>query len=617
MENNIQKDSIFKVGNVISVDGRTVRVSVDKSKNSANLLYNGELIKNVSVNSYIKIIKGFTKIIGKVEGEFTDEDKAFSKKGYGREKDKVKRILNISLLGFFGPKGFERGIKELPLIDNLCFLLDSNEHDLVHDFIKKNDAPLEIGRLTHEKGLAIQIGINGLFASHIGIFGNTGSGKSYTLAKIYNSLFVKYSDSHTFLKNARFFLIDFNGEYCDKDRLIDADRKSSFRLSTMKENGLDQFPISEKAITDYAFWGLILEATEKTQLPFIRRALKSEKIKEKIASTDSLKEFLKETIEKAIVKEDKNLKFGIIEDLLTQVGDCIVESNMNDILQEFREKLKFHNANTSYFFVDEAGTKHWGLDAVPFTNAILENLEFADVKDVLNKIRLSLVLKYHDEIVGGFSNIEHLSPLINRIAPKIKDLIKLIEIDDNPGLKNICIVSLREVNVQMRKMLPLLICKQLYDEKKESRDSKSYLNIIVDEAHNILSEVSERESETWKDYRLETFEEIIKEGRKFGVFLTIASQRPSDISSTIISQLHNFFLHRLINNNDIKAVEKSISYLDKLSFESLPILPTGTCIFAGLAAQVPVMIDVGLIDEKYEPDNKTQNLIANWTDKKD
>jgi DNA helicase HerA-like ATPase len=614
MENKIQKDSIFKVGRVISVDGRTVRVSVDKSKNSANLLYNGDLIKNVSVNSYIKIIKGFTKIIGKVEGEFTDEDKAYSNKNYGREKDKVKRVLNISLLGFFGQKGFERGIKELPLIDNLCFLLDSEEHNLVHDFIKNGDSPLEIGRLTHEKGLDIKIGINGLFASHIGIFGNTGSGKSYTLAKIYNSLFTKYSNSNGFNKNAKFFLIDFNGEYCDGDRLIDSNRKSSFRLSTMKEEGIDHFPVSEKGIRDYTFWALILEATEKTQLPFIRRALSSTKIKERISNNESLIELLKQLIEKIIVKEDKNLKFGTIEDLLAQVGECFEESNFSFILSNLHFSLRFHNKNSTYYYVDSDGDEYYGPNAVPYVNKELDSLEFNLETGLLNKIRLTLVLKYHDEIINGFSNIEHLSPLINRIGPKIKDLSKLIVVNNNPDLKNICIVSLREVNVQMRKMLPFLICKQMYEEKKEIKIEGNYLNIIIDEAHNILSEVSERESETWKDYRLETFEEIIKEGRKFGVFLTIASQRPSDISSTIISQLHNFFLHRLINNNDIKAVEKSISYLDKLSFESLPILPTGTCIFAGLAAQVPVMIDIGTIEEKYEPDNKTLNLTEKWTD---
>ena len=99
--------------------------------------------------------------------------------------------------------------------------------------------------------------------------------------------------------------------------------------------------------------------------------------------------------------------------------------------------------------------------------------------------------------------------------------------------------------------------------------------------------------------------------------MTIASQRPSDISATIISQLHNFFLHRLINNNDIKAVERTVSYLDKLSFESLPILPTGTCILAGLSAQVPVMIDIGKIKPESEPDNKTMLLIENWKDELD
>jgi DNA helicase HerA-like ATPase len=75
----------------------------------------------------------------------------------------------------------------------------------------------------------------------------------------------------------------------------------------------------------------------------------------------------------------------------------------------------------------------------------------------------------------------------------------------------------------MRKILPLLFCKMLYNDKKAENDDRNYLNLIIDEAHNILSESSERESEQWKDYRLETFEEIIKEGRKFGVFLTIAS----------------------------------------------------------------------------------------------
>ena len=183
----ILKDSVFKVGQVISIDGRNVRVRVDKNKNSSHLLYKGKLLKNISVGSYIKIVKGFTKIIGKVEGEFIEEDRLNLNKEYGNNKDKIQRVLSVSMLGFFDDKNsFQRGIKELPLVYDECFLLEHEEFEKVHDFIKKGDAPLHIGYLSQEKGQEINIGVNSLFASHIGIFGNTGSGKSYTLAKLYS-----------------------------------------------------------------------------------------------------------------------------------------------------------------------------------------------------------------------------------------------------------------------------------------------------------------------------------------------------------------------------------------------------------------------------------------------
>ena len=203
----------------------------------------------------------------------------------------------------------------------------------------------------------------------------------------------------------------------------------------------------------------------------------------------------------------------------------------------------------------------------------------------------------------------------------MKDIGKVIKITKD-GVSDFwdgnffSVINLNEANINIKKLIPLLVSFKLYSEHKKKKidQTEQSLNIIIDEAHNILSYASQRESETWKDYRLETFEEIIKEGRKFGVFLTIASQRPSDISSTIISQLHNYFLHRLINNKDIMAIEKTVSYLDKVSFDSLPILPTGVCILAGLMAQVPVIVKVDEIEKKHEPNNKTIDLVSNWKD---
>lgn len=611
MNDILQKDSIFKVGKVIAVEGRVIRVEVDKAKNSAHLLYQGKLLRNISVNGYVKITKGFTRIIGKVEGESIIEDKQFTNKKYTSEKQKIKRILQVSLLGFFSSKGFERGIKELPLINNECFLLDLPEFEDVHNFVKKKDAPLTLGTLTHENNQEIKVGINDLFASHIGIFGNTGSGKSYTLAKIYRELLLKYIREDKFKENAKFFFIDFNGEYVNDNVILNRQYKNIYSLNTRIEK--DKFPISEDLITDYNFWALVLEATEKTQKPFLKRAIENDWLEDKIEDNHSLLQFTKSLISKIIDKEDNNLKTGIIIDLLYNLEDCLSNNNIGEIANVLRRKLQFHNLNSTFYFVHDDGTKYYDNDSIPYVEEILDQIKFDEIQDeLLLKIRLRIILQFHHEIINGYSNIEHLSPLLKRTPSRINDLRKVITISDIEPELNITIVSLRDVNIQMRKMLPLLICKQLYENKKEANEKEKYLNIIIDEAHNILSSVSQRESETWKDYRLETFEEIIKEGRKFGTFLTIASQRPSDISATIISQLHNFFLHRLINNNDIKAVERTVSYLDKLSFESLPILPTGTCILAGLSAQVPVMIDIGKIQSEAEPDNKTMLLIENW-----
>lgn len=628
MNNNdqISEDSIFRVGKVISVKGRMIEVKVDKTKNSSHLMYKGELLKNISVGGYIKIIKGFTKIIGKVDGEFITEDKQFLKKEYGSEKEKINRILNVSLLGFFKGNSFERGIKELPLIDNECYLLHSKEFDQVHNFIKKGDDSVVLGTLALEKGQEIKVGINGLFASHIGIFGNTGSGKSYTLAKIYRELFDKYKDKKNFKKNAKFFLIDFNGEYVDdKDDniIVEKKYKNVYKLSTRTKTGKNKFPITVETLNDPDFWIVFLEATEKTQTPFLRRSVNNPYVAAKIKDKDELKKHIGDMIFSATFEGDRTIERTVVINMLTEIRNCLGNNaTINTLLNDYQLHLKYHSVQNKFYYED-GGARIFSNEVNYRTQCIDNKIDLLDIATDqitdIDEIRLQIILQYYDDIIRGFSNKEHLAPLIKRLDKRIDDLRKVVEVkkaEDIDGKKNITVVSLRDVNMSIRKILPLLLCKRIYNEKKEDNDEKKYLNIIVDEAHNILSEDSERESEQWKDYRLESFEEIIKEGRKFGVFLTIASQRPSDISPTIISQLHNYFLHRLINNEDIRAIERTISFLDKVSFEYLPILPTGTCIFAGLTANVPVVIDIGKIEpEDCEPRNKTITLTDKWNDK--
>lgn len=619
---HISEDAIFKIGKVISVDGRTIKVKVDKTKNTSHLLYKGELLRNISVGGYIKIVKGFTRIVGKVEGEFITEDRQFQKRHYGSEREKINRVLSISLLGFFKGASFERGIKELPLIDNECFLLHKSEFDQVHNFIRKGDDALAIGTLSLEKGQEIRVGVNGLFASHIGIFGNTGSGKSYTLAKIYRELFERYKAKRKFRKKAAFFLIDFNGEYVDaKSRhiIVDAKYKNTFRLSTRDANG-DKFPIENSILSEPDFWVVFLEATEKTQTPFLRRAVENNFIAPRIKNEADFRGLIGRLIFAATTEGNRDLEKAVVINLLSELRTCLNNNaTVGALLDDYRNHLQFHSGQHKFYY--QANGAQTFSDNPNFRSNIVDakvaGLHInTNELTLIDEIRLRVVIQYYDEIIRGFSNREHLAPLIKRMDKRIDDLKKVIEVrqaEPGVGKRNITIVSLKDVNLQMRKILPLLFCKMLYNDKKAENDDRNYLNLIIDEAHNILSESSERESEQWKDYRLETFEEIIKEGRKFGVFLTVASQRPSDISPTIISQLHNYFLHRLINNEDIKAVEKTISYLDKVSFDYLPILPTGTCIVAGLLANIPVVIDIGKIEpSKHEPKNKTITLTDKW-----
>lgn len=614
--NHLMQDSIFKIGEVISVDGRKVKVKVDKSKNSSHILYQGELLKNISVGSYIKIIKGFTKIIGKVEGEFINEDKPFLGKEYGKQSDKILRTLQVSMLGYFNGEKFERGIKELPLVYDECFLLDNREFEKVHDFIRKGDKPLEIGSLALEKGQKINIGVNSLFASHIGIFGNTGSGKSYTLAKIYETLFKRFQDQPSFVNNTKFFLFDFNGEYINKhegeeDNVIVAERfKNIYDLSTRMQSPR-KFPITEDEINDINFWSIYLSATEKTQTPFLKRAIDNSFYSSKFNEITDFRYAIRNILEILIDNKNKVEK-GDIQTFLKEIhyvmGDRIQQ--LTQFIDDLQAHLIFNS--TTYKYEYNNGTRYYEESFPTCVYGQLNNITaHLDQISPLEKIRLKIIFQYYYELARFDLNSEHISPLLKRLK-RIEDLDKVITIGNSENTMNFNVISLKNVNAEMKKILPLLICKQIYDKQKQQRETGRYLNIIIDEAHNILSHISERESSTWKDYRLETFEEIIKEGRKFGVFLTISSQRPSDISPTIISQLHNYFLHRLINNNDILAVEKTISYLDKVSFEYLPILPTGTCIFAGLAAQVPVVLDVGKIESGFEPKSETIDLVMNW-----
>lgn len=618
----LDADAVFTVGRVASVEGRRVKVRVDKLKNTAHLLYRGQIVRNVGVGSYVKIAKGFVELVGKVEGESIHEDRGGSRE-YGRPGDRIARTLDVSLIGFLDDGRFKRGVRELPLLDNECFVLRDDEFRAIHALAASGRAMLEIGVLAMEPTQPVWIDVDAIFGSHVGILGNTGSGKSYTLAKLYHELFRKHAVDPKFATASRFLLIDFNGEYVDRPAaegpestnvIVGNADKVSYRLSTRSQDGRDRLPMSREALHDPLFWTVLLDATEKTQAPFIRRVLSSRYWDRVLTDSNELHAAVAGIVWRATRTSDPGIDRQTATYILRDVESCLGDAatdELADLIQDFSANLQYHSGVAAYYWGSKYND-HDDWEQFIKTKVLCVELDFGEM-DPINLIRFRIILQYYSDIVSGHANREHLSPLIKRLNSRVDDVRKVICVSaDELVTKPLTVISMREVNLDMRKVIPMLLCKNVYDQKKEQPVEGSYLNIIIDEAHNILSTQSTRESDAWRDYRLETFEEIIKEGRKFGVFLTIASQRPHDISETIISQLHNYFLHRLINNLDIHAIERAVAYLDAVSFESLPILATGSCVMAGVSAQVPVIIEIGALPEEAVPDSRTMSVVEAW-----
>ncbi|NLT52649.1 MAG: ATP-binding protein [Ignavibacteria bacterium] len=615
IERELIRESIFIIGHVLSVDGRIVKIKLNKNKNHSHILFEGKTVKNVSVGGYVKIVKGFVSIIGKVEGEFISEEKYFNKE-YNKEETKINRILQVSLFGHFEGNCFKQGIKEMPLIDNECFLLNREEFNALHQFYKNSQKSIVIGNLTEEPSQTIRLGANNLFASHIGIFGNTGSGKSNTLAKIYTELFKEFDNLEEFKKRSDFVIIDFNGEYIGDDMITI--NKTVYELSTGKDGSKKKYPITKENLNKVEVLSVLLEATEKTQKPFLDRVVRNDYLDDEEKFNNRVIFDIEEICRNIIDKKDKNIREGVVVEVFGRLLNLVSdesEEGIKNIKKDIENNLHFHSGTNDYYW-STTDTSNFNNNTPIYDNKIktaVDSLKFKN--DEFSKLKLKIILNYFRETIKGYSNQEHIGPLIGRTFRKFDMLEKLIEVNGETDINNLTVLCLRDVNIEMKKIIPLIVCKQLYEKKKES-NNKTSLHIIVDEAHNILSTMSQRESETWKDYRLETFEEIIKEGRKFGVFLTIASQRPYDISPTIISQLHNYFIHRLINDNDINAVEKAVAYLDKLSFQSIPILPVGSCFVAGLASDIPVKVDIDLLEENKRPKSGTVDLEKEWSNNK-
>lgn len=621
----------YVIGNVIEVNGTKVKILMNDKSGLEQIHYNGIYYAGISIGSYIGIIRGNNQIIGRIDREYL-EDLYKDSTDHTFAKGRYQRIIEASLIGNLSRSNIDYGLKLFPLIYSEVTLLTFEEVSTIltgNKVIINNVIP--IGN-TLSSAVPIGLSWHKLFNTHIGIFGNTGSGKSNTLAKIYTEIFKLNDDKTVKIQDKSLFVvIDFNGEYIGENVLNS--NKTVIRLNTHK-NGGDKLSLPAKYFWDIETLSILFSATEKVQKPFLHNAIKFFIDEE---CCDISNEKLISGIASAfynVFKSNNNPNSLLLNKIIYIIEEITEIDRANiwssEIINLF--SLQWHSNQGTYYSQsgyymnsvneDEIKTYRDGFQIQ--LNEVLDGKRSTSTSTLKTSHKINIAVLCHLIYCLSYNKVQYdfIAPLISRIESQASFINKIFDIkaDENQSFFNmLTVISMRDCNTSSKKIIPLLLTNYLYDlQKKKIELAESIVHtthLIIDEAHNILSEQSKRESQSWKDYRLEVFEKIIKEGRKFGFYVTLASQRPADISPTIMSQLHNYFIHRLINDNDLFMISNTISSLDSISKKQLPTLAAGQCVITGTSYDLPVLVQVEKLPLKKAPNSENADLLTLWASK--
>ena len=124
--------------------------------------------------------------------------------------------------------------------------------------------------------------------------------------------------------------------------------------------------------------------------------------------------------------------------------------------------------------------------------------------------------------------------------------------------------------------------------------------LILEEAHTFIRD-NRFDGTRYSQLCQDLFERIAREGRKFGLSLVLSSQRPSELSPTVLSQCNTFLLHRIVNDKDQDLVRRLVPDNIGALLKELPVLPTRKAIILGWASPIPILVEMRELEEKYRP----------------
>lgn len=573
------------------------------------------------VGSYVSIHDIGRTIIGEITGivekpEFTGAEFA---------KPNSSRQVYIGLIGEIVTNKFRFGVSKMPLIfsevniiseQDLRTMLEVSDDEVEVSEGNTRATLLPIGKSVIFSDYDVKVNIDRFFGFHFAVFGNTGAGKSNTIASIIQEI---YKKNNYAAKGSKFVFIDSNGEYEQAfAELHSKNPEISIKAFVATEDDTAdnklEIPVWALSADD---WAILLHASERTQVPILKRAIDLARIFFDPTNTDeSVKNHvLASTLIGVLNSSDSTpSKSDKLETVLTifhtdalslstQInGGKSIQSLIKASYGQFADVSKVIEFLSEYVLCDLGDLLPRGKQVTYSIQEFYQAVQFATLYE--GSISSQRIQEYTSTLVT------RLQALQDGIQGRILTKTAFSSVDDYVthilGTNQVVNIDVSLLDDASAEVVTKVLAKLLLDYLK-GREQKADMpiNFVIEEAHRFV-----RNETNYGPIGYNIFERIAKEGRKYGLLLGISSQRPSELSKTVVSQCSNFIIHRVQNPDDLQYIQKMVPYVNQGMIERLTYLQTGHALVFGTAINLPTLTKFPEADPK--PDSENAKISEKW-----
>ncbi len=563
------KTDITYLGKIIRVDSGTVEVEVSNDIPSAAPIINGRLYKIGQIGTFVKIPIGniiLYGIVSSVSNAPNSLDESQLKYSFG------SRFLSIQLVGEkIGDSDFEKGIGTYPTINDEVHLVIEN--DLYDIYGKREEGSIEIGKHSSSENLSVYVDLHKLVLRHCAILGSTGSGKSNTTVSILKAALKDY-------KGSRVLLVDPHGEYSSAFpkakifKINDTANPLFIPFWLMNFDELAFFLVGAKPSDD-----------QRTEHRLLREMIVDFKKKNfKLRSGDIDPDQI--TADSPIPFNLKELWYEINWWLNATFSETMKDDQKRDKAKETDkgdyEKLigaKFE----AYAIGNKAPFKSKYSELYPYEKRIFSRLKDSRFNFLFNP----------GDYTGDIEKRD------------LHDLLKeWIGSSSNMGILDLSGVPFEVLDITIGLITRFVYDSMFWGRNEEYTGKQRPLLLAFEEAHTYLNRNDN------SVYSKNAVEQVFKEGRKFGLGALIISQRPSEISETILAQVGTYIALRLTNSSDQSIVKSSAPDNLVSLIDLLPALRTGEAIVTGEAIKIPSRVRIELNNPR--PTSNDPDLVSAW-----